>query len=379
MRILIAPDKFKHTLTALAVCDALAAGIESVLPAAEIVKVPLADGGEGTAEILTHLAGGRLISVNVCDPLFRAIHASYGVSADGATAFIEMASASGLHLLKPAERNPLHTSTYGTGQLIRHALLAGVKTVVLGIGGSATNDAGMGLATALGFKFVNDSDQELIASGANTRYVNRIDTANVMKELKGTTVIAMCDVQNPFIGPTGAAFTYGPQKGASQADVVELDDGLKNFAQVIERDLSKSILTIPGAGAGGGIGGGAIAFLDATLQSGIEYVLHVSHMERKVEWADVIITGEGRLDSQTSQGKVIAGIAALAHKHTRPLIAVTGKNELTTAEQKDLHVDAVFSLTDVVGEQEAMDQPFEAVRKIGAEGIANYLKGIVIK
>ncbi len=373
MRILISPDKFKHSLTAAQVCDAVEEGLKSVLKNIEVVKLPLADGGEGTTEILTQLSGGKIITTSAHDPLFRKLEASYGLSGDGPTAYIEMSSASGLHLLHQSERNPLKTSTLGTGELIKHALLQGVKKIILGIGGSATNDGGIGMAAAMGYTFLDNNNNKLQPTGENLINIKKINSDHLLPELKGATVWAMCDVQNPLTGIEGASFVFGPQKGASEEHVRALDDGLANLAVVVDSDLKQAIADIPGAGAGGGIGGGAIAFLNAELKSGIELVMQLTAFENQVKLADIIITGEGKMDAQTLQGKVVAGVAAVAKKYHKRVLAITGRNTLDKKDQQSLCIDQVFALTDFENEEVAMKEAYQLLTRITSEHIASVI------
>lgn len=367
MRVLICPDKFKNSLTAAQVCDAVEHGIKSKNKDFEIVKMPLADGGEGTSEILTALTGGKFITVEAHDPLFRIVEASYGISGDGSTAFIEMSSASGLKLLKPNEYNPLKATTFGTGELIRHALESGVTKIILGIGGSATNDGGIGAAAALGFKFLDDNGAELQPTGENLFRIKKIQFEHVFPSLSNTTFQAMCDVNNPLTGIDGASVVFGPQKGATQHQVTLLDEGLLNLGNVIEKELGHFIQNVPGAGAGGGIGGGAIAFFQAELKSGIELVMEMTNFEEEAMKADLIITGEGKMDSQSLQGKVVAGVAAIAMKHHKRLMAVAGRNDIDKSQQQALQIEKIFALTDFESEAVAIRDAFSLLSRVISE------------
>ena len=369
MRVLICPDKFKNSLTAAQVCDAIAQGVKLKNKDFEIVKLPLADGGEGTAEILTALTDGRFITIQAHDPLFRIVDASYGISGDGSRAFIEMSSASGLKLLKQHEYNPLKTTTFGTGELIKHALEHGVTSIILGIGGSATNDGGVGAAAALGYKFLDEKGADLQPIGENLSRIKKIQFDHVISSLSKAKFQAMCDVKNPLSGSNGASVVFGPQKGATPQQVTFLDQGLLNLGNIIQKDIGRSVTNVPGAGAGGGIGGGAIAFFNAELISGIELVMEMTRFEEEVMQSDLIITGEGKMDSQTLQGKVVAGVAAIASKHNKRLMAVAGRNELDKSQQQALRAEKIFALTDFESESVALSDAFRLLSEVTATHI----------
>ncbi len=328
MTILVAPDKFKGSLSAFEVCLAIERGLQRINPSITIISRPMADGGEGTCELLTTHSKGTIVTCRVSDPLFRKINASYGISGDGSTAFIEMASASGLQLLKPEERNPLNTTTYGTGELIVDAIKQGVKKIVLAIGGSATNDAGIGMVAALGMKFFDKHRQPLNPIGENLIHLHSIIDDNFLLKQKPIEVIVLCDVDNELFGAQGAAYVYGPQKGADDRAIRLLDSGLRNFASVVNSQMNLNP-DFPGAGAAGGIGAGAKVFLKATFFRGVEYLLNVLKLEDEIKRADLVITGEGKMDEQTLSGKVVMGVTQLASKHHKPTIALTGMNELS--------------------------------------------------
>jgi glycerate 2-kinase len=345
MNILIAPDKFKGTLTASEACDAIEAGLLSSAPNLAITKFPLADGGEGTLDILLRHHHGTRIEMEVSDPVFKKIKATYGLSADHKTAFIEMAQASGLALVQEKQRSILNSSTYGTGELIRDALDRGVKKIVLGIGGSATNDSALGAAQALGYRFLGAQKEIVTPVGQNLSLVQSIDSSNVHPRLKKVSIIAICDVTNPFYGATGAAYVYAPQKGATEKEIALLDKGLQHMAMVFQQQFKIDLQTVPGAGAGGGFAGGAKVLFNASLLSGIETLFDLTGFEQAVKKADVIITGEGKIDSQTLDGKLIAGIARLVRKHKKKLIGIVGQSEITDAQAKSLGFEIVYSLS----------------------------------
>ena len=335
MQILIAPDKFRGSLDALQVCEAVEKGILMAIPSARVIKTPLADGGEGTAEILTLSQGGRFANVRVQDPLGRETEASYGVSGDGSTAYIELASASGLRLLATDERNPLLTTTFGTGQLIAHALDQGIENLILGIGGSATTDAGIGLAAALGYRFLDQDENELPPIGENLIRIAKIDDRFVHPCLANCRITVACDVTNPLYGPTGAACVYAPQKGADPQMVELLDQGLKSFAQIANLHFGKNVDLMPGAGAAGGVGAGAVWFLNARLQEGVKIVMDQLRLPEIVKNVDLVITGEGKADEQTLSGKVVQGLASLCREADVPLALLCGTLEITPQQAKD--------------------------------------------
>ncbi|MFV0375894.1 MAG: glycerate kinase [Mangrovibacterium sp.] len=327
MNILIAPDSFKDCLPAAGVARFLSEGIRRVYPSAAIVSIPLSDGGEGFVETMLAAMGGRGISVPVFDPLMRitgrTASAGYGILPDG-TAIIEMAAASGIELLTRDERNPLTTSTYGTGQLMLDAMERGCRKLIVGIGGSATNDGGTGMAQALGYRFLDKTGAELPPGGGNLHKLSRIDGSAVSPLLGQTTVWAACDVTNPLCGKHGASVVYGPQKGASPEAVLKLDANLAYLAELLQKQLGANVLHLPGAGAAGGLGAGLVAFCKGQLQSGFDLVKEQTGLEAAVQQANIVVTGEGKLDAQTFRGKVPWGVAQLAQKYGKPVLAFAG-------------------------------------------------------
>lgn len=342
MKILIAPDKFKGSLSAFEVADNIEKGILKVFPKAIVVKVPMADGGEGTVESLVDATGGKIIKTNVKDPLFRDIESFYGILGDGKTAVIEMAAASGLYLLKDYERNPMITTTYGTGQLIKDALDKGCRKFIIAIGGSATNDGGTGMATALGVKFYDKDGREIGLGGGELSKIYSIDTSNLDERLKECEFIVACDVANPLIGENGASRVYAPQKGATKEMVEVLDKNLEHYGKLLEKYFNKKIIDVPGSGAAGGLGAGLMAFLNAQLKSGIEIIIETLKLEEKIKEADIVISGEGKIDFQTAFGKTISGIAKLCKKHNKPLIVIAGTVE-DIEKLYEIGVSSVFS------------------------------------
>lgn len=335
MNILVAPDKFRGSLEAVEVCNAIETGILFAYPDANVTTIPLADGGEGTARILTRQAGGSEVFVTVNDPLGRPVDASYGLSADNQVAFIEMAAASGLGLLTNDERNPLLTSTYGTGELIKDAIGRGVRKIILGIGGSATTDGGIGMAAALGYSFLDQNGVELTPNGVSLTHIYSIVKPQNDPGLSDIIIIVACDVTNPLYGPDGAAHVYGPQKGADPEMVALLDDGLKNLSQVAGETFGRDVSKVPGAGAAGGLGAGCMWFLNATLKDGISIVMEQCNIAALVENADLVITGEGKVDEQTLSGKVVKGLAELCKGYDVPLAVVCGTLQITTEQASD--------------------------------------------
>jgi glycerate 2-kinase len=365
MKVLIAPDKFKGTLTAEEVAEAIAEGIRSVNPEIKAIQFPLADGGDGTAALLTKHFKGEFIRIEVHNPLFEIIEASYGYSASSRTAFIEMSAASGLRLIPVEKRNPLNTSTLGTGEMIIDAIHHGAEKIILGIGGSATNDAGIGMAAAMGFRFIDRNGNELKPVGANLESIQTIDDSTRSFNPAGINVQVACDVDNPLYGKKGAAYLYGPQKGATPETVIKLDKGLRNFAKVVREKYGKDIHRIPGSGAAGGLGAGAVVFLNARLRSGIEMVMDITGFEDHLKTTDLIVTGEGKLDDQSFQGKVIDGITKLAKKYNVPVIAVCGDLKLDKKKLNDHGIREALSLVDYFGSvSQAMDNPETGITEV---------------
>jgi len=324
MRIIVAPDSYKGSVSALGVAEAMARGIWTVFPEAEILKVPIADGGEGTVDALVAATGGRLMHAEVRGPLGEPVRAHWGVSGDGTTAFLEMASASGLPLVPKDRRDPRATSTFGTGELMRAALDAGLRKLVVGIGGSATNDGGMGMARALGARFLDASGQDLPEGGAALARLAAIDLSGLDLRLAEASILVACDVDNPLCGPRGASAVYGPQKGATPEMVTELDAALGVFAEVAAKATGRDAAGLAGAGAAGGLGAGLLFFTPASLRPGVSIVLETTGFESLVQGADLVFTGEGRTDFQTAMGKAPVGVAAVARRHGVPVICLSG-------------------------------------------------------
>lgn len=326
MKIILAPDSFKGNLTALQVANALEEGIRRVLPDADCVKAPMADGGEGTVQSLVDATGGRFIRARVTGPAGRPVSARYGLLANAKTAVIEMAEASGLPLVTGEDKNPLRTTTFGTGELMLDAARQGAREIILGIGGSATNDGGVGMAQALGVRFLDQQGAVIKTPGAGGMLdrIDRIDSAGLDPLIKNIRVIVACDVNNPLCGKDGAAHVFGPQKGATPAMIQVLDANLGHLGRIIKRDLNREVAELKGAGAAGGLGAGLVAFVGAKMQSGIDIVLVATRIEAHLKDADLVITGEGRVDFQTIAGKTPVGVARRARGHQVPVVAVGG-------------------------------------------------------
>jgi glycerate 2-kinase len=324
IRILIAPQALKGSLTATETGEAIAQGVRAIFPDAEIPIVPIADGGEGTVQALVDATHGQIIKHTVTGPLGEPVEAFYGLLGDRQTAVIEMAASSGLPLVPPERRDPRITTTYGVGELIKAALDQNCRNFILGIGGSATNDGGAGMAQALGATLQDAHGSPIGLGGAALTTLAHISLTHMDERLQESSFSIACDVTNPLCGPTGASAVYGPQKGATPTIVTELDSALAHYADIIERDLHRSVASVPGAGAAGGLGAGMLAFLNATLRPGSQIIFEALHLEEQIKQADMIITAEGQLDEQTAYGKSVGTLAALAKQHGIPVIAIAG-------------------------------------------------------
>ena len=344
MNVLIAMDSFKGCATSRELSGAIQKGIKKVYPVAKINAYEIADGGEGTLEAMVANGCGKIFTCNVHDPLMNVISAQYGILGDGVTCVIEMARASGLPLVPLEKRNPLVTTTFGVGELIKEGLLKGCRKFIVGIGGSATNDAGVGMLQALGFSFLNKEGNEVGFGGKALSEIVCIDTTNALEALSECTFTIACDVDNPMYGERGAAHIYSRQKGANEEDVLSLDANVKHFASVIKKELGKEVAHIKGSGAAGALGGGFLAFLNAKLCSGIDIVLDAIAFDTRLKEADFVITGEGKIDVQSLMGKVISGIAKRCVKANVPLIALAGSIEQTAFASHKNGVSAIFSI-----------------------------------
>lgn len=344
MKFVIAPDKYKDSLSGFEFCDAVEKGLKHVFQDAEIIKKPLADGGDGTIAIIGHYLNGNIQKVTVNDPLFRKIEASYLYNKASETAFIEMAEASGLKLLDQKERNCKYTTTYGIGELVVDAIRKGASKIILGIGGSATCDAGMGMAHALGYDFLDTQGNVLSPIGANLIHIAHINDSRVVPELENITFLVACDVTNPLYGPNGSAHIYALQKGASKAEVLELDKGLRNYASIVNAFTNTDVQKIEGGGAAGGMGVGSSIFLKATLTSGIDLIKELASFEEAIQDADWIITGEGQIDHQTLSGKTILGVVHSAKQYNIPVAAFCGSVDLSILDQEKIGLTYVTSI-----------------------------------
>lgn len=343
MKIVIAPDSFKESLTAKEVAEAIKAGFETVFPNAYYDLIPMADGGEGTMQALVDTSYGRLIPCEVRNPLGEKINAYWGISGDGNTAIIEMAQASGLPLIPIEKRNPLYTTSFGTGELIKSALDYGVKHIILGIGGSATNDGGVGMLQALGVKFTDKNGQDIKMGGGELIHLAHIDLSSLDPRLLHTSIEVACDVDNPLCGKEGASCVFGRQKGADDEMIIKLDNALSHFGDIAYKILHKEIKSARGAGAAGGMGAGLLLLPQVSLRKGIDIVLNYTQLERHIVDADLVITGEGKMDRQSIFGKTPIGIAKLAKRYKKPVIAIVG----STGEGYEIvyhhGIDAIFT------------------------------------
>ena len=346
MKVVAAIDSFKGSMTSLEVSEAFEKGVKKVYKDAEFLKIPLADGGEGTVKALIDNLDGEMVNIRVKDPLMRDVDSFYGISGDGKTAVIEMAAASGLPLLDSDERDPMKASTFGTGELIKDALEKGCREFIIGIGGSATNDAGIGMLSALGYIFLDENGDELNPNGENLLKIKSFRDDKVMKEVSEAKFLIACDVDNPFYGSNGAAYVYGKQKGATEEMIKILDKGMENFSNVI-RDIKKSdISNISGAGAAGGLGGAFMAFFNSELKPGIDIITEKIELEKSIKGSDYVITGEGRIDFQTAMGKTPSGVAKLAKKYGIPVIAIGGSVDDEIGNIYECGITAAFSIID---------------------------------
>lgn len=365
MNILIAPDKFKGSLTAEQVCDAVEEGILNYLPNVDITKIPLADGGEGSLSALENSLRFKRIYVEVNNPEFRKIKAYYGILNN--TAFIEMAQASGLQLLKKEEQNPMYTTTLGTGEMIVDAINRGVKKIYLFIGGSATNDAGIGIASALGYKFKDEQNNILKPIGESLSKLKSIDASNAVP-LDDIEFNVLTDVNNPLAGKNGAAYVFAKQKGAGEKETELLDKGLKNFSEIVKNTFGKDVAEIAGSGAAGGVGAGAVVFCNAAIKSGINTILDLLNIDNYIRKSDLVITGEGLLDNQTLQGKVVKGVVDRCKQLNKPFAIVCGDSALTKKELKIFNAVVIKRIkTDNISKEESMQNAYSYLVKRSEE------------
>lgn len=374
MRVVIAPDSFKGSLSALEVATLVETGFREIFPDWTYIKVPVADGGEGTVETLVAATGGRIVQQPVTGPLGDPVEAFFGLTGGGLTAVIEMAAASGLMHLRPDEFDPMRTTTFGVGELIRAALDHGARHLVIGIGGSATNDGGAGMLQALGVRLLDAKGEEIGRGGAALASLARIDASSIDPRLAQCDVEIACDVDNPLVGPAGASSIFGPQKGATPAMVQTLDDNLRHYAACIKADLGVDVADLPGGGAAGGLGAAMVAFLDARLRPGSEIVTNAVGLDSLIAQADLVITGEGRIDGQTIRGKIPIGVARTAARHGKPVIALCGSLGSGFELVHDHGVDAMFSVvSSCCTIEEALAQATENVL-VSARNVATAIK-----
>ncbi len=372
-KIIIAPDSFKGSLTSTEVADAIEAGILKIFPNCETVKIPIADGGEGTCDTLVKAMNGKKTKVWVHDPLMRQIEVEYGWVNDEKIAIMEMAAASGITLLRKHEQNPTVTTTFGMGEMIKDALLRGSRQFLIGIGGSATNDAGTGMLRSLGFRFLDKDGKEVDGTGGTLYQIVEIDESEAMPELVDAHFSIACDVNNPFCGPDGAAYVFAQQKGADKEMMKELDDGMEHFRKLIEFKKGVDLNTIAGAGAAGGLGGGCVAFLNAQLIPGIEMILEAVQFEKHLQNADLVITGEGKLDKQTVMGKAASGILEAATRNNVPVIALGGSVE----DMEELKASGFHSVFSINSESTSLEEAMKSeVAKKNVERTAEGVMGL---
>lgn len=379
MKIIVAPDSYKGCLNSYEVAEYMTQGILEACPQAEVRQIAVADGGEGTVQAIVRGAGGRLHEVRVSGPLGDPVTAEIGLLDDGRTAVIEAASASGLTLIPRDRLNPLLTTTYGTGQLIKEALRLGRCKLIVGLGGSATNDGGVGMAQALGVRFPDKAGEEIGYGGGQLEHIAAIDLEGLDPRIEGCEFVIASDVTNPLCGDNGAAAVYGPQKGATPDMVAALDRGLLHLSRIISRDMGKDIAELPGAGAAGGLGGGLMAFLSARMERGIDIVLEAADFEKRVSQADLVLTGEGHTDLQTTYGKAAAGIARIAGKHKVPVICLSGGITPDASAMQALYGQGMNAVIGAVQRpmplEEAMEQAPALIRHAAASIIRTLMLG----
>ncbi|GAB2501997.1 glycerate kinase [Alkalibacterium psychrotolerans] len=374
MKIVIAPDSFKESLTALEACEAIEAGMKSVFPDAEYVKVPMADGGEGTVQSVIDSTGGTLKTIEVTGPLNQPVEASYGLSGDRTLAVIEMAASSGLDQVPFEKRNPMITTTYGFGELIKDALDEGVEEILLGLGGSATNDGGAGMIMSLGGRLLDKKGQSISLGGEGLKDLVEIDLSGMHPRLKDVNFRVACDVDNPLTGKKGASFIYGPQKGGTSDQLEQLDSYLGHFAEVIRQKLGVNLEDVLGAGAAGGLGAGIMAFLNGKLENGGELLVDILELDEKVANADLVITGEGGINHQTIYGKTPVAVSRVAKKHGVPVIALAGSISEGYESVYDEGIHAVFSiLNQPVSLEDALSQGYANLKQT-AENVARVIQ-----
>jgi glycerate kinase len=376
MEFVIAPDSFKESLSATKVAFAISEGIKRVIPEAQITCIPLADGGEGTVDALVTATNGKIIQVPSFDALNRPIKSFYGILGDGKTAIIEMAAASGLELLAHEDRNPMITTTYGTGLLIKAAMESGFRNIVIGIGGSATNDGGAGMAQALGFKLQDKNGNQIGFGGGSLNQIHSIDDSDAHCLLPMTKFTVASDVRNPLLGASGATMIYGPQKGAAPEMLKILEKNLHHFSIILEHKTGRNISKIPGTGAAGGLGAGLMAFCNAEIISGFELISKMTDLEEKIKHASFVFTGEGKIDRQTAFGKTISGVAKLGKKYKVPVIALAG---IIADDLTELYEQGVTSIYSISGESVGAEESKIRAAELLANMTEQIVRGIVQK
>ena len=374
MKFILAPDSFKESMTAKEACISMENGIRKVFKDATCIHVPMADGGEGTVDALIESTNGNLHEVEVTAPLGNKVKAKFGILGDGKTAVIEMAEASGIHLVKLEDRNPLLTTTFGTCELIKYALDMNIERIIIGLGGSATNDGGVGMLQALGASFKDSDGKEIAFGGGVLKDLCTIDLSGFDKRIYDVKIEVACDVKNPLTGENGASFVFGAQKGGNKETLEELDSNLKHYAEVVKRDMGKEIDKVEGAGAAGGLGAALIGFCNGKLESGIDLVIKYSDLEDKVRKADFVFTGEGSIDFQTKFGKTPIGVAKIAKKYNIPVIAFGGRIGEGIDELYSLGIDSVIGITPgVISLDEALNKGKDNL-EISAENVVRILE-----
>ena len=373
MKFILAPDSFKESMTAKEACISMENGIRKVFKDATCIHVPMADGGEGTVDALIESTNGNIYEVEVTAPLGNKVKAKFGILGDGKTAVIEMAEASGIHLVKLEDRNPLLTTTFGTGELIKHALDMNIERIIIGLGGSATNDGGVGMLQALGASFKGSNGKEIALGGGALKDLCTIDLSGFDKRIYDVKIEVACDVKNPLTGENGASFVFGAQKGGNKETLEALDSNLKHYAEVVKRDMGKEIDKVEGAGAAGGLGAALIGFCNGKLESGIDLVIKYSNLEEKVKDSDYVFTGEGSIDFQTKFGKTPIGVAKVAKKYNIPVIAFGGRIGEGIDELYSLGIDSVIGITPgVISLDEALSKGKDNL-EISAENVVRIL------
>ena len=373
MKFILAPDSFKESMTAKEACISMENGIRKVFKDATCIHVPMADGGEGTVDALIESTNGNIYEVEVTAPLGNKVKAKFGILGDGKTAVIEMAEASGIHLVKLEDRNPLLTTTFGTGELIKYALDMNIERIIIGLGGSATNDGGVGMLQALGASFKDSDGKEIAFGGGVLKDLCTIDLSGFDKRIYDVKIEVACDVKNPLTGENGASFVFGAQKGGNKETLEELDSNLKHYAEVVKRDMGKEIDKVEGAGAAGGLGAALIGFCNGKLESGIDLVIKYSNLEEKVKDADFVFTGEGSIDFQTKFGKTPIGVAKIAKKYNIPVIAFGGRIGEGIDELYSLGIDSVIGITPgVISLDEALNKGKENL-EISTENVVRII------